>query len=91
MLLPTGVNNRDGLKVLKMLAYVGLLKSSARPDGAAWERPAPGVVNCPPRVFRNVTNGVTGGVVAIIEGLPPSQLISRRPVVAVGESLYPGG
>ncbi len=36
MLLPTGVNNRDRLKVLKMLAYVGLLKSSARPDGAAW-------------------------------------------------------
>ena len=68
MLLPTGVNNRDGLKVLKILAYVGLLKSSARPDGAAWERPAPGVVNCPPRVFRKVTNGVTGGVVAIIAG-----------------------
>ena len=31
MSLPTGVNNRDGLKVVKMLAYVGLPKSTANP------------------------------------------------------------
>ncbi len=31
MLLPTGVNNRDGLKVLKMVLYVALPKSAATP------------------------------------------------------------
>src|SRR5262249_2011341 len=43
ILLPTGVNNRDGLKVLKVLPYVGLLKSTSRPpwgppDAGACER-----------------------------------------------------
>jgi hypothetical protein len=31
MLLPTGVNNRDALKALKMLPYVGLPNSTANP------------------------------------------------------------
>src|SRR5260370_31490525 len=83
MLMPTGVNNRSGLKVLKMLAYVGLLKRVARPDGGAWERPTPGVVNRPPRVCRKTSNGVTGGLVVKLLP-PPSQLISRRPVGSVG-------
>src|SRR5436189_3659742 len=37
-------------------------------------------MNWLPRVFRNVLNGVTGGVVSRTLGLPPSQLISRRPL-----------
>src|SRR5439155_18595464 len=93
MLLPTGVNNRDGLKVLKILAYVGLPNSTAKPpwgppDGGACERPNPGVVNWLPRVFRNTLNGVTGAVVSRTFGLPPSQLISRRPLVS-GPGLLP--
>src|SRR3954468_12966238 len=39
----------------------------------------PGVVKRDPRVFRKVSNGVTAAVVATMAGVPPSQLISRRP------------
>src|SRR6266496_2021116 len=84
MLLPTGVNKRDRLKAVKILAYVGLAKSTASPpwsppEGGACESPNPGVLNWLPRVFRNTLNGVTGAVVSRRLGLPPSQLISRRP------------
>src|SRR5438874_4071065 len=85
MLLPTGVNKRDRLKAVKILAYVGLPKSTASPpcappDGGACESPNPGVLNWLPRVFKNTRNGFTGAVVSRMLGLPPSQLISRRPL-----------
>ena len=74
MLLPTGVNNRDGLKVLKMRAVGGIVEEHSKPpwgppDGGACERPVPGVVNWLPRVFRNTLNGVTGAVVSRTLGL----------------------
>ena len=78
--LPTGVNRRGELKVLedvRVLWIVEELDQAALwpPDGGACERPVPGVVNRAPRVFRNVSNGVTGAVVSVEP--PPSQLISR--------------
>src|SRR4030095_3841071 len=93
MLLPTGVNNRDGLKARKMLPQGGLSKNARKtpcgpPDGGACDRPSPGVVNWLPRVFRNTLNGVTGAVVSRMFGLPPSQLISRRPLWS-GPGLLP--
>src|SRR5204862_7199885 len=45
-------------------------------------------LNWLPRVFRNTLNGVTGAVVSIPLGLPPSQLISRRPFLS-GPGLLP--
>ena len=50
ILLPTGVNRRNGLKALNVSPYVGLLNSPARPfvappEGGACESPTPGVVN----------------------------------------------
>src|SRR6476646_1329989 len=92
MLLFTGVNKREALNVLKIRAYVGLLKSTANPpwgppEAGACERPNPGVLNWLPRVFRNTRNGFTGAVVSTILGLPPSQLISRRPFIGSGPGL----
>src|SRR4029450_3826916 len=75
------------LKVLKMVAYVGLLKTivpasppPGPPEGGACTNPLPGVVNRAPRGFRNTSNGVPPSGVAVMGGLPPSQLISRRPL-----------
>src|SRR4030095_2578606 len=66
---------------------VWLLNWAARPEGGAWMKPLPGagVVNCAPRVLRNPLNGVPEIVVA---WPPPSQLISRRPVVS-GPAVMP--
>src|SRR5262249_24339331 len=51
------------------------------PDGGACVRPVPGVVNWAPRVFRKTMNGFCGGRGAVVSAPPPSQLISRRPLV----------
>ena len=56
---------------------------SARPDAGAWTNPLPRVVMLAPRVFRNVVKGVPVRVVVALVGLPPSQLISRRPLARV--------
>ena len=65
-----------------------IVEEPARPlgpaRGGACERPVPGVVNWPPRVFRNTLNGVTGVVVPRWRCPPPSQLISRRPLLSSG-------
>src|SRR6478736_5408163 len=83
-LLSTGLNKRNGLNALKIVPYVGLLKSPASPPsgppaGGACVRPVPGVVNSAPRVLRNTSKGVTGADVVSFAP-PPSQLISRRPL-----------
>ena len=70
MLLLTGVNNRNGLKVAKMVAISRIVEEgwqdrpATPPAGGACESPVPRVVNRAPRVFKKTSNGVTGGVVA---------------------------
>ena len=64
--LPTGVNRRGALKVLKMVAVGRIVEERGQARrGVACERPVPGVVNRAPRVFRNVSNGVTAAVVSV--------------------------
>ena len=66
-LLPTGTNRRSGLKVLKIVTYVGLARSNAKPSGVACEDPSPAWRKSAARVQEHVERR-DRGVVAL---LPP--------------------
>src|SRR5262245_55829985 len=83
-LLPSGVKTRERLKGENSVKYEALITPRLpAPRGLtdAWVKPTPGVANVAPRAWKAV-KGVAGGTGAasMLAVLPPSQLISRRPL-----------